>query len=65
MKPGQGTFPAGSQWRANPLLPHKEEGGSSDYGHGHIIDSVTVPATLQPGNYVLSFRWEWERIRTL
>ena len=30
----EGTFPEGSMWRANPMLPHKEEGGSDDYGHG-------------------------------
>jgi len=54
----EGTFPAGSMWRANPLLPHGEEGGSSDYGHGHIYDEVRVPEHLQPGEYVLSFRWD-------
>merc|ERR1711970_753243 len=54
----QGTFPAGSMWRANPLLPHMEHGGSSDYGHGHIYDQVRVPEHLQPGEYVLSFRWD-------
>ena len=30
----EGTFPEGSMWRANPMLPHMEEGGSDDYGHG-------------------------------
>ena len=29
-----GTFPVGSMWRANPLLPYREEGGSSSYGKG-------------------------------
>ena len=52
----EGTFPAGSMWRANPVLPHMEEGGSDDYGRGHIIDSVKIPDTLEPGEYVLSFR---------
>ena len=32
-----GTFPEGSMWRANPLLPYTEEGGSYDYGIGHVI----------------------------
>ena len=32
----EGTFPEGSMWRANPLLPHNEPGGSDDYGHGHV-----------------------------
>ena len=54
----EGTFPSGSMWTANPLLPHMEEGGSSDYGHGQVIDKVQVPAGLEPGEYVLSFRWD-------
>ena len=52
----EGTFPAGSMWRVNPLLPHMEEGGSSDYGHGHVIDNVKVPDNLDTGDYVLGFR---------
>ena len=52
----EGTFPAGSMWRANPMLPPKEEGGDKGYGHGHIIDFVKVPADLEPGEYVVSFR---------
>lgn len=52
----EGTFPRGSMWRGNPILPHGEEGGSDDYGHGHIIDLVDVPADLEPGEYVVSFR---------
>ena len=51
-----GTFPEGSMWRANPLLPKKEEGGSSDYGVGTIIDDVKVPTNLEPGQYVVSLR---------
>ena len=53
----EGTFPAGSMWRANPLVPQKEEAGSSDYGHGHIVDNVKVPDSLEPGDYIVSFRW--------
>ena len=52
----EGTFPEGSMWRANQILPKNEEGGSSDYGYGTIIDSVSVPSSLEPGQYVLSFR---------
>ena len=52
----EGTFPKGSMWRANPLLPNQEEGGSGDYGNGHIIDYVEVPADIEPGEYVVSFR---------
>lgn len=53
-----GTHPPGSQWTANPLLPHMEEGGSDHKGHGHVIDYVEVPNDLEPGKYVLSFRWD-------
>merc|ERR1712080_221459 len=44
--------------RQNPLRPHMEEGGSDDYGHGQVIDNVKVPAGLEPGEYVLGFRWD-------
>ena len=54
----EGTHPPGSMWTANPILPHKEEGGSSERGHGHIIDVVRVPSSLEPGDYILSFRWD-------
>ena len=56
LQTAEGTFPAGSMWRANQILPKKEEGGDSDYGSGIIIDSVSVPADLEPGQYVVSFR---------
>ena len=52
----EGTFPEGSMWRANPMLPHMEWGGSSDTTSGHIIDLVKVPRDLEPGEYVVSFR---------
>jgi len=54
----EGMFPEGSMWTTNPLRPHMEEGGSDDYGHGQVIDNVKVPAGLEPGEYVLGFRWD-------
>lgn len=54
----EGTFPLGSMWTANPLLPSKEVNGDDDYGHGHIIDKVDIPSSLEPGEYVLSMRWD-------
>ena len=54
----KGTFPHGSQWTANPLWPMKEEGGDQAHGQGEVIDQVVVPASLEPGEYVLSFRWD-------
>jgi len=54
----EGTFPEGSMWRANQMVPHDEEGASSDYGHGHFYDYVKVPENLELGEYVLSFRWD-------
>jgi len=54
----EGTFPPGSMWTANPVYPHQEEGGDKDRGHGHIVDLVKVPNHLEPGEYVLGFRWD-------
>jgi len=54
----EGTFPPGSQWTTNPFLPYNEEGGSKETGYGHVIDLVEVSPELEPGNYVLSFRWD-------
>ena len=55
----EGTFPPGSMWTANPILPSMEEGGVDGRGHGHIIDVVRIPNDLERGDYVLSFRWDW------
>ena len=51
-----GTYPVGSMWRANPLLPDREDGGSLGMSQGHVIDYVEVPADLEPGKYVVSHR---------
>ena len=51
-----GTFPEGSMWRANPFFPGTEEGGSYEYGQGHVIDNIKVPSDLEPGEYVVSHR---------
>merc|ERR1712232_32 len=45
-----GTFPKGSMWRKNP-----QPGTSLN-----IVDKVKLPATLPPGDYVLSWRWDCE-----
>ena len=37
----------------DPMLPYDEVGGDPDYDHGHIIDSVMVPADLEPVKYVV------------
>ena len=54
----EGTFPPGSMWTANPLLPPKEENGDTNYGHGHVIDKIKIPSSLESGEYVLSMRWD-------
>ena len=54
----EGTYPEGSMWRANPLIPWMEEDGDKDHGHGHIYDNIQVPSDLEPGEYVVSFRWD-------
>merc|ERR1719516_337860 len=53
----EGTYPAGSMWRANPLIPWMEDDGDKDHGHGHIYDNIQVP-DLEPGEYAVSFRWD-------
>ena len=45
-----GTFPAGSQWTEVPVAEK-----------GQIIDYVKVPADLERGLYVLSFRWDCKK----
>merc|ERR1712121_102140 len=52
----EGTFPPGSEWTKNPL---SSEHGSEE--HGHVIDYVEVPVSLEPGRYVLSFRWDCQK----
>merc|ERR1712126_392828 len=54
----KGTFPPGSMWTANPILPDQEEGGDYDYGHGTVIDKIKIPSSLEHGDYVLSLRWD-------
>jgi len=54
----EGTFPEGSMWRTNPIIPHMEPICELESGRGHIIDNVMVPEDLEPGDYVLSFRWD-------
>jgi len=51
----EGTFPPGSQWTKNPL---KSDG---EVEHGHVIDYVEVPANIEPGRYILSFRWDCQK----
>ena len=55
----EGTFPEGSQWTRNPLDASSlvEE----HYRHGHVIDIIEVPEGLEPGKYVLSFRWDCQK----
>jgi len=54
----EGTFPLGSMWTANPFLPAMEEGGDMKFAKGQVIDKVKIPVGLEPGEYVLSFRWD-------
>jgi len=52
----EGTFPVGSQW-AKIDLPQDTEGGSA----WAFWDKVEVPADIEPGQYVLSFRWDCQK----
>ena len=46
----EGTYPLGSQWTLNPI--------DNRWQQAHVFDQVSVPLDLQPGEYVLSFRWD-------
>ena len=48
-----GTFPKGSEWTEITL--------DSDLHRGYIYDYVQVPADLEHGDYVLSFRWDCKK----
>jgi len=54
----EGTTPPGSTWTTIPFTPKTEDHGDEATGEGHIIDQIKVPADLEPGRYVLSFRWD-------
>ena len=51
----EGTNPPGSEW-ATFVVP-SDEIYVPEYGWG-IKDLVQVPESLEPGRYVLSFRWD-------
>jgi len=51
----EGTYPPGSQWTKNPM---RSEG---DVEHGHVIDYVEIPSYLEPGRYIMSFRWDCQQ----
>ena len=51
-----GTTPSGSQW-AKIDLP-SPPGKINNKGAWAFKDNVQVPALLEPGRYVLSFRWD-------
>ena len=56
MRTRKGTTPSGSQW-AKINLP-SPPAYSNSKGLWAFKDNVQVPASLEPGPYVLSFRWD-------
>jgi len=48
----KGTFPEGSEWTEIPVANPES---------GYIIDYVKVPADLDHGDHVLSFRWDCKK----
>jgi len=55
----EGTSPPGSMWTMNPLFPAVEtDPADHEHGQGEVIDYVKVPETLEPGLYILGFRWD-------
>merc|ERR1711970_834727 len=57
----EGTYPPGSQWTKNPLRSTQVDDEDLDVEHGHVIDYIEVPPSLEPGDYVLSFRWDCQQ----
>ena len=51
----EGTFPVGSTWTA---LPWVYENFDVPESNGHVIDKIQIPESLEPGNYVLSWRYD-------
>ena len=68
----KGTHPEGSQWARNPFpmeegvidpipnLPDAFGRGPFNYS---VVDEVALPADLNPGRYVLSWRWDAEQTK--
>ena len=61
----EGTYPPGSMWTALPIIPQSIRLSCAttglacdDYRFGHIIDYIEIPTSLEPGDYVLSSRWD-------
>lgn len=67
-----GTFPAQSTWTRNPFpmedgaiepivgLPNVYGRGPFNYS---VVDKVQIPADLEAGHYVLSWRWDAEQTK--
>ena len=53
----EGTTPSGSQW-AKIDLPSPPANKNTPKATWAFKDYVEVPASLEPGRYVLSFRWD-------
>ena len=52
----EGTTPAGSEWATFRVPNH------NDFPYAFAIkDLVEVPESLEPGDYVLSFRWDCQK----
>ena len=52
----EGTTPEGSEWATIEIPDHTEY----PFAFG-IMDLVHVPESLEPGDYVLSFRWDCQK----
>ena len=53
----EGTNPPGSEWTVITLPTKRKKGDFYSFK-----DLVTVPEDLEPGQYVLSFRWDAEHV---
>jgi len=66
MRTTQGTSPPGSQWTKNPIprnvgqFPSPFPGAIGNRWEFSLVDQITVPTDLIPGDYILSWRWDCE-----
>ena len=54
----EGTTPEGSEWTTWPWSDIRDTYGDDEKGW---MDMVQVPESLEPGSYVLSFRWDCQQ----
>ena len=57
----EGTHPQGSEWTTQNWSEIYDLFGDEDNKPYGLKDMVRVPESLEPGDYVLSFRWDCQK----